>query len=204
MFDSRCRPLLAGAATLLLAAAAAAQEPIVSTFVGDDEGWAASGGTLSYQASAGNPGGYVEFEDLETGLGFVVAPSAFLGDLSAYDGGSLKFDLKNTLDNGEVMLEAFGWVSIESGAIAIDLDVTPRAFLEDWTTVTVPLTADAWEQLPEDWALLLANVTAIRIYIDAQDGTGDRVGVDNCRMAPAGTVPVEPQRWGTLKQSYAP
>ncbi len=204
MFDRRCLPLLACAATLLLAAAVVAQEPIVSTFASDDEGWEASGGMLSYQASAGNPGGYVEFEDLETGLGFVVAPTAFLGDLSAYDGGALKFDLKSTLDNGEVMLEAFGWVSLESGPIAIDLDVTPRAFLEDWTTITVPLTADAWEQLPEDWALLLTNVTAIRIYIDAQDGTGDRVGMDNCRITPAGMVPVEPQRWGTLKKSFAP
>ena len=98
-----------------VAAGAVNATTISSDFSTDLEGWtiSAGSGALSHSATGGNPGGYL-FVDNAEGAVIVraIAPAKFLGDLSAFDGGSLTFD-GNLLTKGSVpFYPLYGQVTI--------------------------------------------------------------------------------------------
>lgn len=84
-------------AVLAVTAAAPVMADITSTFDTDADGWTLApghdrGSTLTYAATAGNPGGCVEFNDAAGGAADeFLAPAKFLGDDSGYYDGSLNF-----------------------------------------------------------------------------------------------------------------
>src|SRR4051812_50196857 len=97
------RAILAlSALALLVAGAGPAQAGVIasSTFDANDDGWIAnelggSNNTLTYHATGGNPGGYLNALDIEDGRTWSwVAPAKFLGNDSAAYGGTLTFDLR--------------------------------------------------------------------------------------------------------------
>jgi hypothetical protein len=70
-----------------------------STFDTDIDGWSSidsnTGATPAFQATGGNPGGFIQVFDGVGGTAtFYVAPAKFLGNKSACYGGTLKFDLQ--------------------------------------------------------------------------------------------------------------
>lgn len=106
-------PALLPCALLLLASSPAAA--VSSFFDSDLEGWlpvgievdvviglppminsidlVLNGGDMVHQASGGNPGGYARLTDAtEDPASFASAPASFLGDLSAFIGGTFSFD----------------------------------------------------------------------------------------------------------------
>jgi hypothetical protein len=90
----RTRAGLDGAVLLAsgLAAAPAAAD-LVSTFDSGLEGWTTeNGGAFTHEASGGNPGGFLKPDNDEIFNADVFAPPGFLGDLSAYAGGTLSWD----------------------------------------------------------------------------------------------------------------
>jgi hypothetical protein len=115
-----CTSASAFAVALALAVGIGASRPaagltIQSTFDSGPEGWTAAGIALSWQPSGGNPGGYLRGDD-QPNASHLVAPAAFLGNLSAFDGGQLSFDhIAIDLDNMPIA-GAGGEVTIFSGA----------------------------------------------------------------------------------------
>jgi hypothetical protein len=94
--------LVAAAFALLPATAGAAT--VSSVFGAGLEGWTISGDAASgspyWVSSGGNPGGFIEAVDAVTGADlFWNAPAKFLGNRSAYYGGTLRFDRKVTSVN---------------------------------------------------------------------------------------------------------
>jgi len=155
-------------------------EVLLSSFDTDAEGWSVSGGALYYKGTGGNLGGFIEFQDNEDQCGFFRAPNKFLGDLSEFSQGTLSFDLKNTVDNGQVMLACYGSIRISSGSLQAEKNVVPyNTYLDDWTAFSIPLTSDDWGVTPAEWDALLADVTEIIIYMDTQMNYSDRTGLDN-------------------------
>ena len=81
-------------ASLAMATASAQAVTIISTFDSNVEGWT-NGGTegavISQVGSGGNPDGYLQISSVQAST-HLVAPAAFLGDLSAYDGGTFSWD----------------------------------------------------------------------------------------------------------------
>lgn len=169
------------AAGLLLATPASGA--IVSTFETGSEGWRAVGGaTLSRPASGGNPGGYLRFLDASSGGYRGVAPEKFRGDLTPYIGGELRFDYRVIQNRGPG--EGTGTVFIGSSddfAVYDLIREAPPPF--DWTTYKAPLDAQLWGKTEAEWALLMANVTAIQIAMEA-GGTNDASGLDNFSIVP--------------------
>ena len=166
--------------------AAPSSEVLLSSFDTDAEGWSVSGGALYYRGTGGNPGGFIEFEDNEDQCGFFRAPSEFLGDLSQFSQGTLSFDLKNTVDNGQTMLGCYGSIRISSGSLQAEKNVVPyNTYLDDWTSFSIPLTADDWGVTPAEWNAMLADVIEIIIYMDTQMNYADLTGLDNfCFTSP--------------------
>lgn len=72
---------------------------ISSTFDSNADGWTASdsqtGPAPAYEASGGNPGGFISVIDAVAGTAtYFNAPAKFLGNRSSYHGGILAFDLQ--------------------------------------------------------------------------------------------------------------
>src|SRR6056297_1810971 len=80
-------------------AAAHAGPPIAiaSTFDTDSEGWSTDKDARNFrwESSGGNPGGFIAADDIGTGQYWrFAAPNDYLGDLSAYYGQTLSYQLK--------------------------------------------------------------------------------------------------------------
>ena len=154
---------------------------ISSTFDTDADGWVSnSGGSLSYVASGGNPGGFIQIADAGVSPNYgVIAPGKFLGDLSAFDGGQLVFDLK-IIDQGNGGNQDNVGPRITNGIDTASFSFNPNQ-PSDWKKHSVPLTASAWGLTQLQWIALLSNVTEIQVFIELFGGD-DITGFDNFKL----------------------
>lgn len=176
----------AGCAALAVADPA----PIRSTFDNDLEGWTALNASIEWIADGGNPGGYLRFTD-DIGLSEIVAPAVFQGDLSAYIGGVIRFDLRRfaLFEPPESPVpNSLEIVSIER--ISVGVARAPFVALTIptvWTTYELPFNASVFQFGGENLPLILADVTDIRISPDFY-GLGSIIEmyeIDNIEIVPA-------------------
>ena len=162
-----------------------------STFDSGLDGWSfvADVKAFDWVDTGGNPGGYVEAVDYATGaVWYFVAPEKYLGDKSAYAGGELEFDLKQSslssqFDDEDVVITGGG------KTIALSTEDNPGL---DWTHYAISLDTDC------DWRLgsvsgeaasqadidaVLADVTSLWIRGEYVVGS-DTGGLDNVRLSP--------------------
>lgn len=162
-----------------------------STFETGDEGWRVGDLTgappliaPTHFDTGGNPGGFIQAQDVFFWTSFV-APGSFLGDRSAAYGGQLRFDQRELANSGGPTL----WVGLEGGGLRLGYTgVIPGAL---WTTMIVPLRPGGWVDgatlLPATGEQLLAalsSLTALRINADYLEGA-DQVGLDNVALLSA-------------------
>lgn len=173
--------LLASLIALPLAASAAG---LSSGFDGGDEGWTTPiGGTQTWQAAGGNTGGWVQVLDTDNATNIeLTAPAAWLGNWSAFLGGTLSFDAKNA-NGAPVNYAGFGEVRITgANGTELMLDLAPAAEPggNQWHHYSALLTpAAGWDP---SLASVLANVTRVTITGEFQAGPGEAVGFDNLRV----------------------
>ncbi|USN99418.1 MAG: hypothetical protein H6810_01715 [Phycisphaeraceae bacterium] len=170
-----------------LAGSAFAGTVITDWDSGTFEGWTTTGtngGLWTNPGTGGNPGGYLQYEDDPNGGLYpneLLAPVAYLGDYSAFEGvGYFEYDvihLQPNLnptdyprirlfgDNGE---EAFS----KGGFIVTDT----------WTSLHFDVVAADFEMVSGTWADLIDNITELRISGDNAIGSGLEGGVDNFKL----------------------
>lgn len=161
------------------------QAILVSNFDENPEDWTVEGGAIYYLPQNGNSGGFIEFEDNQDGAGVFLAPARFLGDIKAYNLGTIEFDLKNTYSNGQNLLYGYGNLTISSPAATASYNAVPLNLLSDWTLFTIPLNAESWSMTPTGWDSLMSDVTRISIQMDAEWDYYDKTGLDNFSIKPA-------------------
>lgn len=152
---------------------------------------------LSYLATGGNPGGYIQAADPSDQSFIFQASSAFLGDLSGYMAGSLSFDTYYTpTDNS--------WrgdpdVILSNGATTLFYQGTANPGAT-WTHVNVNLAPGVgWSvgsfggvaASATDFADVLASVSLLRIRGEYYAGVAETTGLDNVVLS---AVP-EPSVW---------
>lgn len=161
-----------------------------SDFEAGDELWTAlpAGAAMSGQvASGGNPGGFLQIEDQQSGSFAAVAPGTFLADLGAFDGGTLRFDAKAVPTDGSSPDPSFATVQITGTTAAdfatldFDQDVLPPP--DTWMTYEMPFTAEAWGVSQADWEAILADARFLAITLGSTMGANDSAGLDNVVLA---------------------
>ena len=184
-------------AATFLAGTVGLQADVSSTFNADAEGWGAvdgiygsygSAGTafsVTYSGSGGKPGGYISATDPSDNTFAFEAPSAFLGNKSAYYGGSLKFDLKVNL-NGVPVWDEGVEVVLASNSLTLtrDIGINPPA---DWTSYAFDLTESGWRVGGPGGALatqaefqsVLGNLSRLRIIGEYGNGVAETTSLDN-------------------------
>ena len=171
----------------------AAQLTIQSSFDAGTDGWSHSGASVFKQeASGGNPGGFLYIDNSEGPVTWILAPSGFEGNLSAYDGGTISFDGKMLGTGGSPWgpsPQDYGNVYLYGGAGVASADLKPGVppsspglpSTSQWEHYTLPLTASAFNTSPATWTAILANVTSLELSVEALFGA-EIQGIDNVRI----------------------
>ncbi len=176
--DSIVRPLarLCGAISLTLAALSAGAAPdLSSTFDSDADDWRASdaGATLTWQATGGNPDGYLQ--GIGTGaVWYAVSPGAWAGDWSGYK--VLKFDL--AIPSGHYPSSDTGGIVEIAGSNGMTMTWTGPTPLWTWTHYEVELDPGAFNVDRATFDGIMAGVSELRILAEYVGGT-ETVGFDN-------------------------
>lgn len=175
-----------------LAAAAALSVGMLSAqaasfgFDTGDQGWtAALGGGLTWTATGGNGGGYLQVADTSNDDFVIVAPASALGNWSALLGGTIGFDARN-INSDAADWPTFGEVTLNG--VTIDLIAAGSPPPDGlWHHYEVPLTTAVWGAgLPA----LLANVTSLTIRGEFHNGVSEVVGFDNITISAVPELPV--------------
>ena len=194
---SRTLRVAALALCSLLASEAAAQPVVASDFDVDGESWTLLGGATAaspvYLPSGGNPAGAIEAIDLCVGgcdIFFWVAPEKFRGDLSAYYGGMLSWDIFSG-PSGSPFVTSDD-VRLRGAGLVLEIDAGAEPPLSVWTPYEVALNAAAgWVVQaggsgPASEAQLqsvLANLESLEIRGEFRNGF-DSGRLDNVVLAP--------------------
>lgn len=153
----------------------AASAALAAGFNTDAEGWTTSnGGDQVWMASGGNGGGWLQVTDTSGDDFLLNAPAAWLGNWSAYAGGTLSFDAKNI--NGDSPDWApFGEVIITG---------TGGTLVFDMAAVNTPPADGQWHRysfvLPS--SAVLSNVTSLTLKGEFHNGITEVVGIDNIQI----------------------
>ncbi|MBK8167435.1 MAG: hypothetical protein IPK64_15940 [bacterium] len=151
---------------------------------------------LTWHGTGGDPGGYVSHHDVTNQCAFFVAPASWLGDRSAFAGGSLTFSLTSTerdySGSDVVILIGAGRV------ICHELPQLPPA-PPAWRAYVVPLEAGAFRYnnsagavvSAADFDAVLADVDVLMLPAEFGAEIEETVGLDSVRLVlPASATPV--------------
>ena len=150
------------------------------------DGWTIAGdGTgPAYVAVGGNPGGYITTTDAGAGsIAYFVAPAKFLGNQSAALGGTLTFDLRQSI-TGSQFVDQNPFVRIAGNGVVLSLlaNVHPGSIFTSYSVTLTPSAGWTSAGLPASLAQMqnaLANVTDLRIRAEYAFLVGDVDDLDN-------------------------
>jgi len=187
--------------TLLLSGSAGATT-IISTFDTDLDGWTTNPqGTLAFQATGGNPGGFLEETDASsTGNMHIDAPGKFLGDLTGADLFSVDILTYSTPAN---LRPAFGTLTFLNSVAALSITLDLGDPGTGWTNYSTALNPTAFGVGAATYASVMGNVTGITLILETDKNSDtEQVGVDNVTIsgslgASAVETP-EPEYFGLL------
>ncbi len=174
--------------TLALSAARAQVPTVVSDFEpGSTQGWTHAGASAFFAAATGgNPNGYLHIDNSEGPITYIFAPVAYRGDLRSYRGGSFAFDGRMIGTGGSPWSSSlnYGHVWISNGGQQMVADLVaglpPTASFQ---TFSMPLQPASWGVSAAVFDAILANVTEIRISVEALFGN-EVQAIDNVILAP--------------------
>ena len=165
---------------------------ITSTFDNGAEGWTFNvpgdpSASITWLEEGGNPGGHIRFNEPGQGTGdWFDAPDEYLGDKSAYYGGTFNFDLKIS---GTVSSSSVNHVRFIGGGLTIHATISPNPGT-DWQSYSVPIEAGSWrigtgstQASAEQIQTVLADLTKVNIWADWIIGS-ELVYLDNAEMTP--------------------
>lgn len=201
--------LLAGSQTAL------AYMPMPGSFDIDGDGWQIvdflspdqyvfPGATYSanFQASGGNPGGYIDFTDPSSGSFYFAADANFRGNLSHFLGGNLNYSQKVNSGNSSQWRDDPDVVIVSGGqAFVYQNAANPGS---DWTSFSVALGSSGWHKgnlsgaavSDVEFQSALGNVSALYLRGEYINGVVETTGLDAVYLSTA-AVP-EPETYAML------
>ncbi|MCB2219856.1 MAG: PKD domain-containing protein [Bacteroidetes bacterium] len=148
---------------------------------GDYDGWSfASIGSVSNQASGGNPGRAIRIND-GSGISLAYAPPKFLGDWNQLDmhAADIRMDILVTNISGSTLVSTnFLKISGPGGIATFPMDLTIEDAFNQWKTFVFPVDESYWIVESGTWAGLINNVNQIEVTVEYIDGS-EIVWLDN-------------------------
>jgi hypothetical protein len=199
---------LASVVFCLVSAQSANATSIAATFDSGLEGWTTNdSGSFTHVSSGGNPGGYARLDNCECNIAQLLASAGFLGNLSAFIGGTLSFD-GNLLGDGGSFFDGpngipggtfldYGIIRIVGPTLTAQRDLLPNGAtppFQAWQTYSIGLNGAAWGMSDGDFAALMQGVSSLTLTIEGLWGP-EIQGIDNIRLESAVSPVPEP---GTL------
>jgi hypothetical protein len=185
---TRTRIAAATAVAFAFSIAQASADSISSTFDTGTEGWSALDQTghdytASWTSTGGNPGGFLQGTETNPngGTGYFIAPSKFLGNLSAFAGGTLTYDIK-VIQGSDYFSDVDVIISNGLNSASWTSNINPVG--DGWVTFQVQLNP---ANFGSNLASILSNVTEFQIRGEFINGP-EVEGLDNVRLNTA-TVP---------------
>ncbi len=132
---------------------------------------------LSQRPTGGNPGGLL----LSTGNcpgTQLIAPAAYRGDLSRFDGGTISFDAKYVQPGNNGRRAGgfdFGLIKITGGGRTVKRRIADSPPTARWKTFRGPFTAAAFRVSQSDWENIIGNVTSLTINLNAFNGVPNEI-----------------------------
>ncbi len=167
---------------------------ITSTFDDGAESWTvvgdAQGGVAepTHVPEGGNPGGHLEAtDDVSGGVWYWNASPDYLGDVSAYEGETLSFDLRQSATDSQFDAPD---VILESGDTRLGYDFGNASDHPgtNWTRYEVELSADGWTNLDtgepateEEFEGVLSDLDQLWIRGEYREGS-DTGGIDTVEL----------------------
>lgn len=185
--------VLVSAALLAPTVAVAGPPALMTTFDSGTAGWTAGAATtIEWQPVGGNPGGYLSIGDNGVPDMSIIAPAAYLGDRSAYIGGTFVFDGRVFDSFGNTICNpGYGRVTLTGGAdgsITVQRDLSPGCASEScWTRFAAPFTAAAWGVNDATWLDLTSNLSSVVMNVEGLVQSEIQC-VDNIGLLPPGTT----------------
>jgi hypothetical protein len=112
----------------------------------------------------------------------VVSPERFVGNLSRFDGGTLRFDAREIAVPARGPWSAFGAVTIIGGQGEAHADLSPQEATQVWKTYSLTLVASNWQVDASSWRQILSDVRGIRVTLESCSVLGETVGFDNFQL----------------------
>lgn len=187
------RPAILSMVGLLIGRMASPANTISSGFETGVEGWTVNNTAAVAVSTGGNPGGYLFIDNPETTISEIIAPAPFHGDLRSFIGGMLSFDgnMLQAIGSPWSNPADYGKVTIAGPADTAMLNIVPgQPILGSWTTYGIDLNAATWGKTESQWENLLANVTSLRLSVEARFG-GEQQGIDNFTLTPPIRLTIE-------------
>ena len=161
-------------------------------FNSDLEGFGTSTSSeFTWQAAAESGfGGYVEFNDTSSISGFLYAPEAWLGDLSAFDGNST-FSFDHRVIAASSGTSRIPYELIIRGAGGTARWTSAAIATNDWVTHDIEFEAESFDVSGATWAEILSDVSSIELRVEiVANGSGqtDIEAIDNIRFM-SSTIP---------------
>ena len=186
---TRTRIAAATAVAFALSIAQASADTISSTFDMGPESWSAldqqtGDYTASWQSTGGNPGGFLQGTEniARGGTGYFIAPGKFLGNLSAYAGGTLTYDLK-VIDGSDYFSDVDVIISNGANSVSWSSHINPVG--QGWLPFQVQLDQ---ANFGSNLASILSNVTKFQIRGEFINGP-EAEGLDNVLLSSPAVVP---------------
>jgi hypothetical protein len=181
--------IAAAAVALALSIAQASADTISSTLDTGAEAWSAldqqtGDYTASWQSTGGNPGGFLQGTEniVLGGTGYFITPSKFLGNLSAYAGGTLTYDLK-VIQGSDYFSDVDVIISNGANSASWTSNINPVG--DGWVTFQVQLNQP---NFGSNLASILSNVTEFQIRGEFINGP-EIEGLDNVLLSTPAVVP---------------
>ena len=195
-----------GLLVLGIASVAHGASVISSTFDTDTEGWgvtdlldnATTSGSWSpnWSGTVGLPAGSISTSDVGAGSTSFVAPVKFLGDKLDYVGGSISFDMRNSVANYDGGL-TYPITYLYGSGILITNNGTYPTVANQWAHDSTLLVPEAWHYMlggpvtDSDFLAVLGNLEGV--YLNSDWGWGADTGwLDNVTMS---AVPIPGALW---------
>ncbi|MBB76798.1 MAG: dehydrogenase [Planctomycetaceae bacterium] len=137
--------------------------------------------------TGGNPGGWLQLQDVQAGRMAVVLPQTWVGDLSGFLGGVISFDARTVDAQAGAPHKDFGLIEITGAGQTVSADAAGPGQVvpgSGWSRYQLRLSHDTFRVEPRQWAEIMSDVQRVLIRVEGFSNASEVMGLDNVSLTP--------------------